>query len=114
MQVMIMAKEGDCDAPRSMPTQEDMDAFAKYNEELVKAGIVLGAGRLEAAGDAVHVEFAEQNSRILDGPFTEAKEMIAGYWLWQVKSMDEAIEWLRRAPFREGKFEIRRVLESQG
>lgn len=114
MRVMIMAKEGKSGGKMKPPTPEEMAEFEKYNDELTKAGIVLGTGRLHPSSSAVRVDFSGEQPSVTDGPFTEAKELVAGYWLWQVKSMEEAVEWLKRAPFKGGEFEIRQVMDLPG
>ena len=88
--------------------------MGKYNEELVKAGIMLAGEGLQASSKGKRVKFSGEKRTIIDGPFAEAKELIAGFWLWQVRSMDEAVEWLKRAPFDGGtEVEIRRVFEAE-
>jgi hypothetical protein len=93
---------------------DEFEAMGKYNEELVKAGIMLAGEGLEPSSHGKLVTFAADGggSRVIDGPFAEAKEVIGGFWIWQVSSMEEAVEWLRRAPFRDQSVELRRILES--
>ena len=114
MRVLIMAKEGDQNEPATPPTPEAMAAYQSFNEELVKAGVVLEAGRLQPSSQAKLVRFDGKKRTVIDGPFTETKELIAGYWLWQVRSMDEALEWLKRAPYEGGTFEVREVFAYEG
>ncbi len=92
---------------------DEFEAMGKYNEELVKAGIMLAAEGLEPSSHGKLVTFAADGggSRVIDGPFAEAKEVIGGFWIWQVSSMEEAVEWLRRAPFRGQQVELRRIME---
>ena len=91
---------------------EEFAAMGKYNEELVKAGIMLAGEGLTPTSQGKRVEFgADGGSRVIDGPFAEAKELVGGFWIWQVSSMDEAVEWLKRAPFKDGTVELRRILE---
>jgi hypothetical protein len=92
---------------------DEFEAMGKYNEELVKAGIMLAGEGLEPSSHGKLVAFAADGggSRVIDGPFAEAKEVIGGFWIWQVSSMEEAVEWLRRAPFRDQSVELRRILE---
>ena len=85
----------------------------KFNEELVKAGVMLAGGRLQASSKGARVRFDGAKRTVIDGPFTEAKELIAGYWLWQMRSKEEAIEWLKRAPFKEGDVEIRQMFGAE-
>jgi hypothetical protein len=114
MRVLIMAKEGDRSEPATPPTAEAMAEYQRFNGELVKAGIVVGAGRLQPSAEGKRVRFDGKKRTVIDGPFTETKELVAGYWLWQVRSMDEAIEWLKRAPYDGGVFEIREVAQYEG
>jgi hypothetical protein len=114
MRVLIMAKEGEQSVPATTPTPEAMAEYQNFNEELVKAGVVLEAGRLYPSSQGKRVRFDGKKRTVLDGPFAETKELVAGYWLWQVRSLDEAIEWLKRAPYDDGTFEIREVLEYEG
>jgi hypothetical protein len=87
--------------------------MGKYNEHLVKAGVMLAADGLQASSKGKRVKFSGEKRTVIDGPFTESKELIAGYWMWQVRSMDEAVEWLKRAPFDGGEeVEIRPVFEA--
>ena len=92
---------------------DEFEAMGKYNEELVKAGVMLAGEGLEPSSHGKLVDFAADGggSRVIDGPFAEAKEVIGGFWVWQVSSMEEAVQWLRRAPFRGAQVELRRVLE---
>jgi hypothetical protein len=98
------------------PSAEMLDEMTKFNEELVKAGVMLGGDGLQPSSKGARVHFSGTERTVVDGPFTEAKELIAGYWVWQVKSMDEAIEWARRIPNptgQEGAVEIRPVYEAE-
>lgn len=95
-----------------MPSTELLEAMTKYNEELVKAGVMLGGDGLLPTAAGARVRFEGGNRTVLDGPFTEAKELVAGYWIWQCASKDEAIEWLKRAPFDGGtEIELRQIFE---
>ena len=97
-----------------MPSTELLAAMGKFNEELVEAGIMLAGEGLHPSSRGKRVRFESSRRTVMDGPFTEAKELIAGFWLWQVKSMDEAVEWLKRAPFDGGtELEIRPVFEEE-
>ncbi len=113
MRVLIMAK-GERTEPGSPPTPEAMAEFQRFNEELVKAGIVVASGRLAPSAQGKRVRFEGKKRTVVDGPFAEAKEVVGGYWLWQVRSLDEAIDWLERAPYDGGTFEIRPVAEHEG
>jgi hypothetical protein len=91
-----------------MPSAELLTKMGKFNEELVKAGVLLGADGLQPSSTGKRVRFSGEKRTVIDGPFIETKDLIAGYWLWQVESMDEAVEWLKRAPFDGGtEVEIR-------
>src|SRR2546426_4028058 len=114
MRVLIVAKEGEQSAAATPPTPEAMADYQKFNEELVRAGVVLGAGRLYPSSQSKRIRFDGKKRTVIDGPFAETKELVAGYWLWQVRSMDEALEWLKRAPYDGGIFEIRQILEYEG
>jgi hypothetical protein len=91
----------------------EFEAMGKYNEELVKAGVMLAGEGIEPSSGGKRLDFAADGSgsRVIDGPFAEAKEIIGGFWIWQVSSMEEAVEWLKRAPFRGQTVELRRILE---
>jgi hypothetical protein len=93
---------------------DEFEAMGKYNEELVKAGVMLAGEGLEPSSHGKRVDFPADGdrSRVIDGPFAEAKEVVGGFWIWQVSSMEEAVEWLRRAPFRGQTVELRRILEA--
>jgi hypothetical protein len=99
-----------------MPSEKLLAAMGKYNEELVKAGVMLAGEGLQPSSKGKRVKFSGAKRTVIDGPFTETKELIAGFWLWQVRSMDEAIEWAKRCPnpFEEGEseIEIRQVFEA--
>ena len=115
MRVLVLAKEDpQRSGPGAPPTQEAMAAYQKFNEELVKAGVVVGSGRLAPSAQGKRVHFEGTKRTVIDGPFTEAKELVAGFWLWQVRSIDEALEWLKRAPYDGGTFEVREVAMYEG
>jgi hypothetical protein len=117
MRVMVIVKADKASEAGIQPTKETRESFAamgKFNEELVRAGVMLAGEGLQPTSKGKRVKFSGQQRTVTDGPFTEAKELIAGFWLWQVKSMEEAVEWLKRAPFDGGtEVEIRQVLEIQ-
>jgi hypothetical protein len=98
-----------------LPTEALLTEMGKFNEQLVKAGVLLAAEGLQASSKGVRVQFSGGKSTVIDGPFTETKELIAGFWLWQVRSLEEAVEWIRRSPFRSSneQIEIRRVFEAE-
>jgi hypothetical protein len=114
MRVMVLVKASPESEAGEMPSTEILATMGKYNEELVKAGVMLAGEGIAPTSSGKRIQFdGPSDRRVIDGPFTETKELIAGYWLWQVKSMDEAVEWLKRAPFQEGVVEIRPVLEEE-
>jgi hypothetical protein len=111
---MVIVKADKDSEAGVMPSRELLTDMGKYNEELVKAGIMLAGEGLHPSSRGKRVRFEGSRRTVMDGPFTEAKELIAGFWLWQVKSMDEAVEWLKRAPFDGGtELEIRPVFEEE-
>ena len=114
MRVIIFAKEGGTSNASAPPSHDAMSEYQKFNDELVKAGVVLGAGRLSPSSEGKRVRFEGKRRTVIDGPFAEAKELVAGYWLWQVRSLDEAVEWLKRAPYDGGEFEIRPIAMFEG
>ena len=114
MRVLILAKEGERSGAATPPTPAAMAEHQKFNEELVKAGVVVGAGRLAPSSQGKRVRFDGKKRSVVDGPFAESKELVAGYWLWDVRSIDEALEWLKRAPYDGGTFEIREVSMHEG
>jgi hypothetical protein len=116
MRVMVIVKANKDSENGVLPSEEILTAMGKFNEELVKAGVLLSAEGLHASKSGVRVKFGGIGKSIVtDGPFTETKELIAGFWLWQVKSLAEAVEWIRRSPFSKGneEIEIRRVFEAE-
>ena len=114
MRVMVFVKENAESEAGVLPDVKILTAMNNYNELLVKAGVMLAGDGLHPSSKGKRVRFDGANKTVIDGPFTETKELIAGYWLWQVKSMDEAIEWLKRAPFDGGvEIELRQVFESE-
>src|SRR5215468_5073738 len=114
MRVMVIVKADKNSEAGILPSQELLAEMGKYNEELVKAGVMLAGEGLQASSKGKRVTFSGEKRTVLDGPFAETKELIAGFWLWQVRTMDEAVEWLKRAPFDGGtEVEIRRVFEAE-
>jgi hypothetical protein len=115
MRVMVMVKATQESEAGQMPSMELIEAMGKYNEELVKAGIMQGGDGLKPSSKGVRVKFSGKDRTVIDGPFSETKELIAGYWVWQVESMDQAIEWVRRCPNpmpSESEIEIRPFFEA--
>lgn len=117
MRVMVLIKANSDSEAGVMPSPRLLEAMGKYNEELLKAGILLGGEGLHPSTKAKRVRFiGEKGRHVVDGPFSETKELVAGFWLWQVKSMEEALEWAKRIPnpdARDGEVEIRPVFEAE-
>ena len=113
MRFMVIVKADKNSEAGVMPSREILTAMGKFNEELVKAGVMLAGEGLHPTSKGKRVRFSAGKHTVIDGPFSETKELIAGFWLWQVRSMDEAIEWLKRSPFDGGtEIEIRQVFEA--
>jgi hypothetical protein len=113
MRVMVVVKASKESEAGEMPSEEVLTKMGKYNEELVKAGVMLAGEGLHPTSKGKRIRFSGSQRTVIDGPFAETKELIAGFWLWQVKSMDEAVEWLKRAPFDDDtEVELRPVFEA--
>jgi hypothetical protein len=113
MRVMVIVKADKNSEAGVMPSQQLLTDMGKFNEELVKAGVMLAGDGLHPTSKGKRVRFSGQQRTVIDGPFAETKELIAGYWLWQVKSIEDAVQWLKRAPFDGGtEVEIRPVFEA--
>jgi len=112
MRFMVIVKASKDSEAGVMPTEKMLTEMGKFNEELVKAGVMLAGEGLQASSKGARVRFSGGNKTVIDGPFAETKELIAGFWLWQVNSLEEAIEWLKRAPFEDTEVEIRQVFEA--
>jgi len=114
MRFMVIVKASKESEAAVLPSQEILQKMGKFNEELVKTGVMLAGEGLHPSSKGARVKFNGNQRTVTDGPFAETKELIAGFWLWQVKSKEEAIEWLKRAPFDGGaEVEIRQVYETQ-
>jgi hypothetical protein len=114
MRFMVIVKANRDSEAGVLPDQKILADMGKFNEELVKAGVMLAGEGLQASSKGARVRFEGPSKRtVIDGPFAETKELVAGFWLWQVKSKAEAIEWLKRAPFQEGEVELRQVFETE-
>lgn len=115
MRVMVLVKATKNSEAGKMPNEELLTAMGKYNEELVKAGVMLAGEGLKPSAAGKRVVFSGSEKKVIDGPFAETKELVAGFWLWQVKSLEEAVEWARRCPSpmpgEESILEIRPVFE---
>jgi hypothetical protein len=112
---MVLIKATEQSEAGEMPSQELLEAMTAFNEELVRAGVMLAGDGLHPSSNGARVEFSGSERKVIDGPFAETKELLAGYWLWQVKSLDEAIEWVKRIPNPTGEHgvvEIRPVFEA--
>src|SRR5215467_5362314 len=113
MRVMVIVKASKESEAGVLPDTEILTKMGKYNEQLVKAGIMLAGDGLQPTSRGKRVKFTGETRTVIDGPFAETTELIAGYWMWQVRSIQEAVEWLKRAPFDDGaEVEIRPVLEA--
>ena len=113
MRVMVIVKASKESEAGALPDSKELAEMGKFNEQLVKAGVMLMGEGLHSSSKGVRVRFEGKQRTVIDGPFSETKELIAGFWLWQVRSMDEAIEWIKRAPLFDGgvELELRPVLE---
>jgi hypothetical protein len=110
---MVLVKADKDSEAGILPSAQLFTDMGKFNEELVKAGVMLAGEGIHPSSKGKRVRFAGGKKTVIDGPFSETKELIAGFWLWQVKSMEEAVEWLKRAPFEETEVEIRPVFEAE-
>jgi hypothetical protein len=114
MRVMVLVKANERSESGEIPTTAELDEMGRFNAELVKAGIMLAGEGIAPSREGKRVRFdSSGSSTVLDGPFAETKELVAGFWIWEVASLEEAVEWLQRSPFREGEVEIRRVSEPE-
>jgi hypothetical protein len=113
MRFMVIVKASKDSEAGVLPSRELLAEMGKYNEELAKAGVMLAGEGLQASSKGARIKFSGNKRTVTDGPFSETKELIAGFWLWQVRSKEEAIEWLKRAPFKDDEVEIRQVFESE-
>ena len=112
MRFMVIVKADKNSEAGILPTKEAFAAMGKFNEQLIKAGVMLAGEGLQPSSKGKRVRFSGQQRTVIDGPFAESKELIAGFWLWQARSMEEAVEWLKRAPFDgDTELEIRQVYE---
>ena len=113
MRVMVIVKATSESEAGVLPSAELLTEMGKFNEELVKAGVMLAGEGIHPSSKGARVKFHGGKKTVIDGPFAEAKELVAGFWLWQCKSKEEAIEWLKRAPFEETEVEIRQIFEAE-
>src|SRR5438132_10391104 len=114
MRFMVIVKANKDSEAGALPDKKILTAMGKFNEELVKAGVMLAGEGLQPSSKGVRVRFDGKKRTVIDGPFAETKELVAGFWLWQVRSREEAIEWLKRAPFDGGTYEIRQIFDTEG
>jgi hypothetical protein len=110
---MVIVKANSDSEAGVMPSKKMLTEMENFNEELVKAGVMLAGEGLQPSSKGARVKFSDSKQIVIDGPFAETKELVAGFWLWQVKSKEEAIEWLKRAPFEDTEVEIRQVFEAE-
>ena len=113
MRFIVMVKANADSEAGVMPTEEMLTEMGKFNEELVKAGVMLAGEGLHPSSKGTRVQFSCGKPTVVDGPFAETKELVAGYWIWQVGSKDEAIAWLKRAPFQDAEIEVRQIFEAE-
>jgi hypothetical protein len=113
MRFMVLVKADKNSEAGVLPDTKLLAAMGKYNEELVKAGVMLAGEGVHPSSKGARVKFSGGKKTVIDGPFAETKELVAGFWIWQVKSKAEAIEWLKRAPFEETEVEIRQIFEAE-
>jgi hypothetical protein len=110
---MVIVKGNEESEGGFLPPPEEFEEMGRFNEELGKAGVLLAADGLQPSSKGVRIAYSGKDRTVIDGPFTEAKELVAGFWLWQVRSRDEAIEWAKRIPFQGGEVEIRPLWEME-
>ncbi len=113
MRFMVIVKADKNSEAGSMPSKELLTAMGKFNEELANAGVMLAGEGLHPTSKGARVKFSGGKTTVIDGPFAETKELVAGFWLWKCKSKEEAIDWLKRAPFEDTEVEIRQVFEAE-
>jgi len=113
MRFMVLVKANKDSEASVLPDEQILTEMGRFNVALEQAGVLLAAEGLQASSKGARVKFSGAKRTVTDGPFTETKELIAGFWLWEAKSLDEAIEWLKRAPFQDGEVEIRQVFETE-
>ncbi|GAA3854720.1 MULTISPECIES: YciI family protein [Amycolatopsis] len=113
MKFMVLVKGDENTEAGAMPTEQELADMTKFNEELVKAGVMLAGEGLHPSSKGARVRYSSEGTTVIDGPFAESKELIAGFWILDVKSKEEAVEWLKRAPFRDTEIEIRQVFEAE-
>lgn len=110
---MAIVKASEDSEAGKLPTQEELSEMGAFNEELVRAGVMLAGEGLLASSKGARINYEKESPTVTDGPFAETKELVAGFWILQTRSLEEAVEWLKRAPFRDGEVEIRQVAEAE-
>ena len=113
MRVVVLVKASSESEAGEMPSEEALGEMTDFNEELVKAGVMLAGEGLHPSSKGVRVAFSGSEREVIKGPFAEAEQLVAGYWLWEVESLDDAVEWAKRIPFQEDEVEIRPVFENE-
>ncbi len=113
MKVMVLVKADETSEAGQMPDEQLLTEMGEFNEELVNAGVMLAGEGLHPSSKGARVRFTGEAATVIDGPFAETKELVAGFWLWQVDSMDDAIAWLKRSPFQDTEVEVRPVFEME-
>jgi hypothetical protein len=113
MRFMVLVKANKDSEAGVMPTEQMLTEMGKFNEELTNAGVMLAGEGLHPSSKGARIKFSGGKKTVIDGPFAETKELVAGFWVWQVKSRDEAIEWLKRAPFEDTEVELRQIFEAE-
>jgi len=113
MRFMVIVKANKDSEAGKLPEETVLTEIVKFDDQLVRAGVMVMAEGLKASSKGARVKFEGSKRTVIDGPFAESKELIGGYWIWELKSKDEAIEWLKRAPFQEGEVEIRQLIEAE-
>ena len=113
MRFQVMVKGNKEYEAGAMPSQQELTEMGKFNDDLVKAGVMLAGEGLQPSSKSARISYAGGKRTVRDGPFTEAKELVAGFWIWQVKSRAEALEWAKRIPFNDGEVELRQVFEAE-
>jgi hypothetical protein len=113
MRALVIVKANEDSENGVMPTEQMLLEMGNFNEELVKAGVMLAGEGLHPSSKGKRVRFTGKQSSVIDGPFAETKELVAGFWIWQVRSIEEAVEWLKRAPFQDTEVEIRPIFEAE-
>jgi hypothetical protein len=113
MRFIVMVKATKDSEAGTLPTKQELSEMGTFNDQLVKAGVMLAGEGLHSSAKGTRIKFSGSKRTVVDGPFAETKELVAGFWIWQVRSRDEALEWAKRIPFQEGEVEIRQVFEAE-